>query len=632
MGSKTKLTNKSLKDASIVSSNIATDAVTAPAIAGNAVTSAKLSDNTVAAGDLTSTLDLSSKTITLPNTSVGAPNLASTLDLSSKTVTLPSSSFNTQNFNIALLGFKKAITEGLTVFNLVDGIVDEFEDQNGNDESASTNLTYNSTDDYYYNATNPSITTTTLSTSPFSSQTFTAAGDGTVTYKLWGGGGSAGFGLDHIGGPSTGPNFNGGGGGYTTGQISIQEGDSFKVIVAGGGGKYDAPVPAGGDGVVGPGWNHGYGSAGGGLSGVFLGTTNFSSGPTTAFTNAVLIAGGGGGGGQSLSVPVGASLGGAGGGTTGQSGSGPQTIPGGSQSAGGTGNVGTISSPYFAPANSTGGKLYGGFFAPTPYNPGATDLSLVPGNSSEANYPIGAPSSGIDEGGGFGGGGPSILSFNTGPGQGICGSGGGSGYYGGGASVGNQGPQTGRGGGGGGSSYTGGTPSYSITGGSTQAGSGKTGGGQSDPQYSPTYGLGGTGFSYNTRNGTPQGVPLAQPVAYNGVVIANANYVYNSVTMTSENFNSSIVPSLGRIVVFAEISPETLNTDIVANISRNGGTNYTTVTLTDSGYVLASSGTKIYTGSADISGQPSGQSMKYQLLGSNLTNEIRIHGVSLQWA
>jgi len=92
------------------------------------------------------------------------------------------------------------------------------------------------------------------------------------------------------------------------------------------------------------------------------------------------------------------------------------------------------------------------------------------------------------------------------------------------------------------------------------------------------------------------------------------------------------LPSLGRIVVFAEIAPETLNTDIIAKISRNGGTNYTNVTLTDSGYVLASSGTKIYTGSVDISGQPSGQSMKYQLSGSNLTNEIRIHGVSLQWA
>ena len=32
--------------------------------------------------------------------------------------------FNEQN--IALLGFKMGVNEGLTVFNLVDGIVDEF--------------------------------------------------------------------------------------------------------------------------------------------------------------------------------------------------------------------------------------------------------------------------------------------------------------------------------------------------------------------------------------------------------------------------------------------------------------------------------------------------------------------------
>ena len=30
------------------------------------------------------------------------------------------------SFNIGLLGFKMAVNEGLTVFNLVDGVVDEF--------------------------------------------------------------------------------------------------------------------------------------------------------------------------------------------------------------------------------------------------------------------------------------------------------------------------------------------------------------------------------------------------------------------------------------------------------------------------------------------------------------------------
>ena len=57
--------------------------------------------------------------------------------------------------NIALLGFKMAVNDGLTVFNLVDGIVDEFHDESGTDESEGSNDLYNSTDDYYINSTTP---------------------------------------------------------------------------------------------------------------------------------------------------------------------------------------------------------------------------------------------------------------------------------------------------------------------------------------------------------------------------------------------------------------------------------------------------------------------------------------------
>jgi len=69
---------------------------------------------------------------------------------------------------------------------------------------------------------------------------------------------------------------------------------------------------------------------------------------------------------------------------------------------------------------------------------------------------------------------------------------------------------------------------------------------------------------------------------------------------------------------------------LVASISRDGGSNYTTATLTDSGYVTGSSGQRILTGQATISGQPSGQSMRWKL-GIN-TSHVKIHGVSLQWA
>jgi hypothetical protein len=90
------------------------------------------------------------------------------------------------------------------------------------------------------------------------------------------------------------------------------------------------------------------------------------------------------------------------------------------------------------------------------------------------------------------------------------------------------------------------------------------------------------------------------------------------------------VPTAVRIVVFEEnVQTPALNTDIIASASRDAGTTYTAVTLTDSGYVTGSSGQRILTGTASISGQPSGQSMKWKVALAN--NSVKIHGVSLQW-
>jgi hypothetical protein len=103
-----------------------------------------------------------------------------------------------------------------------------------------------------------------------------------------------------------------------------------------------------------------------------------------------------------------------------------------------------------------------------------------------------------------------------------------------------------------------------------------------------------------------------------------------SATIVSETFSSIGTPTTSRIVVFEEdIDTPTLNTDIIASVSRDG-TNFTTATLSDSGYVTGSSGQRILTGQADISGQPSGQSMRWKLQLAN--NQVKIHGVSLSWA
>ena len=74
-------------------------------ITDSAITSAKISDGTIVNADIS------------PSEAIA----------SCKTVIC--TAVTDQNaFNISLLGFKMAVNEGLTVFNLVDGIVDEFHD------------------------------------------------------------------------------------------------------------------------------------------------------------------------------------------------------------------------------------------------------------------------------------------------------------------------------------------------------------------------------------------------------------------------------------------------------------------------------------------------------------------------
>ena len=45
----------------------------------------------------------------------------------------------TMGINIGLIGFQMVVRDGLTVFNLVDGVVDEFRDESGVDTTESSN-------------------------------------------------------------------------------------------------------------------------------------------------------------------------------------------------------------------------------------------------------------------------------------------------------------------------------------------------------------------------------------------------------------------------------------------------------------------------------------------------------------
>ena len=146
--------------------------------------------------------------------------------------------------NIGLLGFKMAVNDSLTIFNLVDGVVDEFHDESGTDEGEGSNDTYCSSNDNYNNSVNISAgfsttartesDTSTAGTNPaFKSGTYGSftvpSGVTSINIQSWGSGG--GQGND----PQACKNNAGGGGGYAEGTLAVTGSQVFDVVVGEGG-------------------------------------------------------------------------------------------------------------------------------------------------------------------------------------------------------------------------------------------------------------------------------------------------------------------------------------------------------------------------------------------------------------
>ena len=502
------------------------------------------------------------------------------------------SNIDSNEQNIALLGFKMAVNEGLTVFNLVDGIVDEFHDESGTDEGEGSNDLYCASSDNYVNqssavpysagfgistateATAPGNTSTTH-TNPSTNQgtfgTFTVpTGMTSIAITAWGAGGGGN------GNPGYSYNGKGGGGGLSKGTLAVTGSQALLVGVgefgAGGDPGSHPGTPTGNGGGCREGGSHG--AQGGGFSTVLVGFTapqidtasskyTYRSGSPESTCNtgpgiSVLGAGGGGGGHSTNNDSV---DGGAGGGLTGESGVNQCVKTGGDP-------IGPSGEGYSA---GGGGQTSGG-------------------QGTDGNYA-----------GSFLQGGQSASEAG----------GGGGGYYGGGAGSGGGGSY---GAGGGGSSYYG---HPQVTSGSTEAGSEAEGGGTADPAYVSSTNEGGPAPRQNGEDGYV-------------LITGTAPGSTTSTTIVSNAFTAGAAPSSSRIVVFQEdVASTTLNTDIIASVSRDGGSNFTTITLADSGYVTGASGQRILTGTANITGQPSGTSMRWKLALAN--NASKIHGVSLQW-
>lgn len=105
-----------------------------------------------------------------------------------------------------------------------------------------------------------------------------------------------------------------------------------------------------------------------------------------------------------------------------------------------------------------------------------------------------------------------------------------------------------------------------------------------------------------------------------------------NMTLVSNAFTADSAPASAVIgVQVVENESITANTDLTAEVSRDGGTNFTSCSLVLN-TTLGATGTKYYeSASTDISSQPSGTSMVYRIKTLN-TKDIEVHGVTVKWA
>jgi len=103
----------------------------------------------------------------------------------------------------------------------------------------------------------------------------------------------------------------------------------------------------------------------------------------------------------------------------------------------------------------------------------------------------------------------------------------------------------------------------------------------------------------------------------------------SNMTLFSNATTALAAPDDANIVIWQEdVDSVTLNTDLKAYASRNGGTTYTQMTLSE---VASLTTGRILTGTVDISGQSSATAMKYKIETLNTKSQI-IHAVALQWS
>ena len=590
---------------------IGDSAVNSDTIADNSVGTDEILNNTIANADISPQASISFSKLNLPGSASDLLNGAGAF------VEAGVGQADTNNFNIGVLGFKMAVNEGLTLFNLVDGVVDEFNDQSGIDTAENVGMTYDSASDFYSGGAGvtPSPPTQDITS-------FTSTGPATYTvesgvtnvnvFVIGGGGGGGTGGYDNLHGGGAGA-----GGAIYYPNYPVTPGSTVAVVVGAGGegGGYLPPAP---------------------------GSTPYT--PTARPDPSVGTGEFGGYEHPQYNYPM-------------------------THTYYGPGQTGTDSS--FGPLIGEGGGAGGGYqtSGTAPYAPGTTEDSLHSGGCGGAaggsnsgsgesapgtqttNHPIPLTPAILPENspGSFGNN-AGILTpggYDNAGSEGACGGGGG---------IGGAGEPTGTdtgGDGGVGLNYNvlDGTTSVGfggggLGGGQTDGGTNAVpfGGGNRNPQYygQPYWfpglpggvnrGGGGAG-ARNPYHPSPAGGALGGDGGPGIVVVKElaTTLTDTSTTLISDTFTANSTPTKARIVVFAEIN-STLNSQLSASATRDG-TTFDAITLTDNGYVTGSSGAKIFTGSTPLTGTASPQvQVRWKIVGAGLSHINTIHGVSLQWA
>ena len=590
---------------------------------------------------------------------------------SSKVTGLDVSQLETNAFNIGVLGFKMAVSEGLTIYNLVDGVVDEFNDETGIDTGENSNAIYDSTSDFYSNQVAGTIPAPQQGRQALTGHTFANQGEGTYNVEptvtavdlLIVGGGGGGYYYSGAQGSSGA----GGGGLIHVTDYEVTPGSSISYIIGSGGdghsnSAYYAPNPNFPPSQTSPYPSSGYdGSSKTSGPHAFL----YEAGGDAPFAPQIAPYVGGG----VWNVP------------STQVGSPPGPSSFSTAGYGGT-----------EPNNPHPNNIHMGHGRDTIWNDGQPDAATTTDESptsrtyfSKLTGMGGGRSRGYADGrnnfGGSGGGGSTLghgssygplaggegiqsVVYPAGPGitpgapeegdmpsltgnvVGSFGADGGNGegpppnsqHGAGGGGSGEAGSSGAGGAGGDGLIFTladGSTPiAYGAGGGGSNGeggNEGANGGDGSEPAHAGTAGRGnGGGGTYgNTEYGS-----IGMPGGSGTIVVVETRQLAtnSSMTLISDTFTANTTPSTARLVVFAEV-PDDLNTDFSASVTRDN-TNFDAVTLTDTGFVSGSSGTKIFTGSTPLTGAAGGQpqvQLRWKIVGSSLTSANKIHGVALQW-